>query len=124
MYYRKQIGGETKIKMATTQSRFDWDTPEETDYAEVHDFDSEPIIEGVLVRFDTVTIKGKDVSLVELETAKGNETVWLGAVLKSIFENKLPSVGDYVGIRYLGMVKGGSGYKYRDFDVRVIRKED
>ena len=109
--------------MAVKQSKFDWDEADDEVYAETHDFDKEAIVEGTMLRTGAVTIKGKEVSLVVLDTSKGERTVWEGAVLESALEVKKALIGDYLGIRYLGLKKGAAGFKYRDFDVRVIHAE-
>ena len=109
--------------MVAKQSKFDWSVEEKTEYAETHDFDKEAVVEGTVLKYDTLTIKDKEVSLVLLDTPKGERTVWLGAVLESALTIKKAVEGDYVGIRYLGLKKGGAGFKYRDFDVRVIHRE-
>ena len=100
--------------------KIDWDEPE---YSPAHDFDKVPVIEGALVRKGMVTIRGKEVSFVVLKTAKAEETVWLGAVLKGSLEDKAPEAGDYIGIKYLGMAKSAAGFSYRNYAVRVLPKE-
>ena len=102
------------------QSKIDWDEPE---YSPAHDFDKVPVIEGTLVKKGMVTIRGKEVSFVVLKTAKEEETVWLGAVLKGSLEDKAPEAGDLVGIKFLGMAKSAAGFSYRNFAVRVIPAE-
>ena len=102
------------------QTKVNWDEPE---YSPAHDFDKAPIIEGTLVRTGVVTIRGKEVSFVVLKTAKEEETVWLGAVLKGSLEDRAPEIGSYVGIKYLGMEKSAAGFSYRNFAVRVIPVE-
>ena len=104
------------------QSKINWDEPDE-EFAPTHDFDKAPVVEGVLVREDTITIRGDEVSLVVLDTKAGEETVWLGSVLKGSLEARHAELGSYVGIRYLGMVKSAAGFKYRNYAVRVIPKE-
>lgn len=109
--------------MAGKKSKFDWSVEEKVEYAENHDFDVEPIVEGTLLGYDTVTIKDKEVSLVVLDTSKGERTIWLGAVLESALTVKKAVEGDYIGVRYLGLKKGAAGFKYRDFDLRVKHRE-
>ena len=99
-----------------------WEEPDEV-YAPTHDFEKAPVVEGTLVKEGTITIRGDEVSLVVLDTKDGEETVWLGSVLKSSLEARKAEVGSYVGIKYLGMVKGKAGFKYRDYAVRVLPKE-
>ena len=102
------------------QTKIDWNEPE---YSPAHDFDKVPVIEGTLVRKGMITIRGKEVSFVVLKTAKEEETVWLGAVLKGSLEDRDPQPGDLIGIKYLGMEKSAAGFGYRNFGVRVIPKE-
>ena len=102
------------------QTKINWDEPE---YSPAHDFEKAPVIEGTLVRKGVVTIRGKEVSFVVLKTAKAEETVWLGAVLKGSLEDKAPEVGDLIGIKYLGMEKSAAGFGYRNYAVRVLPKE-
>ena len=102
------------------QTKINWDEPE---YSPAHDFEKAPVIEGTLVRKGVVTIRGKEVSFVVLKTAKSEETIWLGAVLKGSLEDKAPVVGSYIGIKYLGMEKSAAGFSYRNYAVRVIPKE-
>ena len=109
--------------MAVKQSKFDWDEADDEVYAETHDFDKEAIVEGTMLRTGAVTIKGKEVSLVVLDTSKGERTIWLGAVLESALTVKKAVEGDYIGVRYLGLKKGAAGFKYRDFDLRVKHRE-
>ena len=104
--------------MVKKQSKIDWSEPE---YSPSHDFEKIPIVEGILVRKDTLVIKGKEVSLVVLDTEKGEETIWLGAVLKSSLGEV--EVGSYVGVKYLGQEKSAEGYTYRNYAVRVIPPE-
>lgn len=106
--------------MVAKQMHINWD---EKKYADTHDFNKEPIVEGTLVRTGMVTIKGKETMLIVLKTSKGERTVWLGAVLESSLGDDMPVIGDYVGIKYLGMKKGSAGFEYRDFDSRVIHVE-
>ena len=107
--------------MAKVQSKIDWDEPE---YSETHDFEKVPVIEGTLVNRGDLVIRGKDVSFVVLDTAKGERTVWLGAVLKSSLEDRKAVEGDFVGIKYLGMEKSKAGFSYRNFTVRVLHDEE
>ena len=104
----------------TKQSKIDWEAEE---YSPAHDFDKVPVVEGTLVKKGMVTIRGKEVNFVVLKTAKSEETVWLGAVLKGSLEDKAPEAGDYIGIKYLGMEKSAAGFSYRNYAVRVIPKE-
>ena len=106
--------------MAIVQSKINWEEPE---YSETHDFEKAPVIEGTLVKRGDLIIRGKDVSFVVLDTAKGERTVWLGAVLKSSLEDRKAVEGSYVGIKYLGMKKADSGFNYRNFTVRVLHDE-
>ena len=110
--------------MVAKQTKIDWGKPkDEISYPPNHNFDETPIVEGTLVREGMVTVREKEVFLIILDTSKGEETIWLGAVLESSLALDKPVIGDYVGIKYLGMKKGASGFRYRDFDTRVIRKE-
>ena len=102
------------------QTKINWDEPE---YSPAHDFEKAPVIEGTLVRKGVVTLRGKEVSFVVLKTAKAEETVWLGAVLRGSLEDKAPEAGDYIGIKYLGMEKSAAGFSYRNYAVRVLPKE-
>jgi hypothetical protein len=105
------------------QSKINWDEPEEV-YAPTHDFEKVPIVEGTLVKEGTITVRGDEVSFVVLDTADGEETVWLGSVLKSSLEDGHAEMGSYIGVKYLGMVKGAAGFKYRNYTVRVLPKEE
>lgn len=105
------------------QSKISWDEPEDV-YAPTHDFEKTPIVEGTLVKEGTITIRGDEVSFVVLDTADGEETVWLGSVLKSSLEARHAEMGSYIGVKYLGMVKGAAGFKYRNYAVRVLPKEE
>ena len=102
------------------KSNLNWDEP---DFPEKHDFDKLPVAEGVLVKRDEIVIKGELVGLIVLDTPAGLRTIWLGAVLKSSMEEKDPKVGDYVGVKYLGMKEAASGLSYRNFATRVLPKE-
>ena len=106
--------------MAKVQSKISWDEPE---YSEAHDFEKVPIIEGTLIEKGMVTIRGRDAPFVVLDTTQGKKTVWLGTVLKSSLEDRKAVEGDYIGIKYLGMEDSDSGFKYRNFTVRVIKEE-
>ena len=102
------------------ETKINW---EDSEYPETHDFEVDPIIEGTLISRGDLVIRDNDASFVVLETAKGERTVWLGAVLKSSLKDKGAEVGSYIGIKYLGMKKSAGGFNYRNYTVRVISAE-
>ena len=107
--------------MVEKQDRIDWSEPE---YSPAHDFEKVPVIEGTLVREGTITIRGRDVPYMVLKTAKEEETVWLGTVLKGTFEERKPEIGAYIGIKYLGKEKSAAGFEYRNYAVRIVQSEE
>ena len=107
--------------MAKVESKLDWDEP---DYPEKHDFDKEPVLEGNVVKRSDIIIRGDIVGFIVLDTPAGLRTVWLGSVLKGAVEEKDPKVGDYMGVKYLGMKESASGFNYRNFVVKVLPKTE
>ena len=108
---------ETKIK---------WDEEEtnSVNYPAPHDFSLERVIEGVVVDGGKIDFGDRQSEYVVLKTDEDvKETVWLSTVLRTKFSQKNIKMGDYVGIRYLNMVKARSGYRYKNFDVRVVEEK-
>ena len=114
---REEIGGE-KENMAFIKREVDWTVVENP---ENHDFNKEAMVEGNVIRRATVSISGNERPLIVLDTKDGERTVWLGSVLESGVMDAV--VGSYVAIKYVGEVKGKSGYTYKDYLTRVLPPE-
>ncbi|GAH47457.1 unnamed protein product, partial [marine sediment metagenome] len=97
------------------QRTLEWNTPL---YPETKLWREGDILEGEVTRIDSVTIKGRDAPFCHLKTEDKEYTVWLGEVLYDYFRKENIDVGDYIGIKYLGMIKGERGFEYRNFEVR------
>ena len=108
------------------QTKIKWDEEEtnSANYPAPHDFSLERVIEGVIVDSGKIDFGDRQSEYVVMKTAEDvEETVWLSTVLRTKFAQKNINMGDYVGIRYLNMVKARSGYRYKNFDVRVLKEQ-
>lgn len=102
-------------------------TPQLTDFSlgidfdASHDFDTEPVVEGVVEAVDYLLVnrRGKRVPVgcMTLRTKAGTEAVWESKKLEKLIQAAEP--GWYVRIEYLGKVDLGSGQSMRDFRVQV-----
>ena len=77
-------------------------------------------VQGTVDSVGEILLDGRLAKFVALQTEEGLRTLWLGNVL----ENNLEGVkkGDYVGVKYLGMVPSEKkGHQaYRNYDVRLL----
>ena len=93
--------------------------------AEVFEFNKEgDVIEGELIQIKEITIGDRIAKLAILkDDLEAESGIWLSSVLEREFEEQAISPGDYVGVKFLGMKKGKK-YTYKNFDVRVVLKEE
>ena len=75
-------------------------------------------IEGWIVRFDVVTIGGREVKRMVL---KGDDSKLLVTLMTAQMEACLSdsNVGHYIRITYRGEVKTRSGFKVKDLDIEI-----
>ena len=101
-------------------SRIDWNMdkyPETFVFKEVGD-----VLEGIVKKTGAVVLGNRTARFLNIETEKGLRTLWFGAVLESQLEEV--KKGDYIGVKYLGEVKGTGVNPYKDYDVRIIPLEE
>lgn len=107
----------------TTQGRlFDWNKPEQV--PPTWNFKENPIIEGVIKKMGLVTLQTHEASYLNVQTGGKDGkiyTVWMSTVIERAIQEKEAAVGDMIGIRMLGEERGGSGWKYTNFDVRILK---
>jgi hypothetical protein len=73
---------------------------------------------------DKETQERKQQRIAVLETSTGKKTIWLTRVLSSQFGREDVSIGDFIGVKYLGMAQPeGPGNAYHNFKVRVRKPE-
>ena len=97
----------------------DWDAPANPP---THDFDAEPMVEGVVSSFGSVLIEKKPRKFLHLRAGDGSlRTVWYTTVIAKRVVELDVKVGDYLGIRYVGNeMSKARGDEYRNFDVRCV----
>ena len=101
-------------------NKIDWD---KTKYPETFVFKKEgDVLEGIVKKTSAVVLGNRTAKFLNVETEKGLMTLWLGAVLESQLEEV--KKGDYIGVKYLGEVKGTGVNPYKDYDVRIIPYEE
>ena len=101
-------------------SEIDWDKPKHPStfvFKKVGD-----VLEGEVKKRSSVGLGDRTAMFLNVETKNGMRTLWFGAVL----QNQLEEVkrGDYIGVKYLGEVKGKGNNPYKDYDVRIIPSVD
>jgi len=81
---------------------------------------------GKVVDFREIETDWGKREVVDIETEDGEVvSVLLGnIVLRNLFQRHKPKRGDYVLIRYVGWVEKEDGTGYKNFKMRVFRKED
>lgn len=104
---------------ATKQGVFDWDKDPNLPK---HDFEENPILEGIVTKIGYVTIKGREAYYINVQTEKGEVTVWAGRVIQEAMTEQTLLSGDTIGIKYLGVVTSERGFKYRNYDIRVVKQ--
>ena len=101
-------------------SRIDWDRPK---HPETFVFKKEgDVLEGVVKKTSAVVLGNRTAKFLNVESEKGLRTLWFGAVLESQLEEV--KKGDYIGVKYLGEIKGSGVNPYKDYDVRIIPCEE
>ena len=80
--------------------------------------DAGDAIEGEVIDYKTVTVKGEEGHLATLDTPVGLRTVWLNGVLRGKFTHGKIEIGDTVMIEYKGKRKSPvSRFEYNDYDL-------
>ena len=99
--------------------KIDWDAPANPP---THDFDAESVVEGVVRSFGSVLIEKKPRKYLHVDVGDGSlRTVWYTTVIAKRVVELDAKVGDYLGIRYVGMeMSKARGDEYRNFDVRCV----
>lgn len=99
---------------------------EQTEFAETHDWDKEPILLGVIAehKFDVETKDGKSDCMVVKYNDTESCTMWLSHVLKNKVEMLGVKVGDTIAVRFEGKKAStkNKGRTYRDFTMAIIEK--
>ena len=97
-------------------TKIDWDKPK---YPNTFVFKKEgDVLEGIVKKTSAVLLGDRTAKFLNIETENGLRTLWFGAVLESQLEEV--KKGDYIGVKYLGEVKGTGINPYKDYDVRII----
>lgn len=107
-------------KVASKQTIFNWD---EDEYPPTWDFELNPICEGTVSKIGHIMIDKRKATFLNVVTEEGEFTVWAGKVIQDKIVVIPITPNDTIGIRYLGMVTGNSGFKYCDYAVRVRKPE-
>jgi len=76
-------------------------------------------IEGLVTNVKSIEIDGKDKTLLNIKTSRGEIAVWCNAILQRKVREAGVDVDTMVKIVYLGTKKSknASGRKYKDFDL-------
>lgn len=85
--------------------------------ATLHDFTSEPILEGRIVQKGSVNIDGDDRLFVDIDSPEGISKVYESKALEELF--KLGAVGDVCKLVYRGEKDLGGGRSFKRFSVEV-----
>ena len=100
--------------------KIDWDKPKHPEtfvFLKVGD-----VLEGIVKKISAVVLGNRTARFLNIETEKGLRTLWFGAVLESQLEEA--KKGNYIGVKYLGEVKGTGVNAYKNYDVRIIPCEE
>lgn len=76
------------------------------------------MLDGKVLKKGEVMLENRIVKFLHIATVKGEQTLWLGTVLETQLEDV--QVGDTIGVKYLGVVKGSGISPYKNYDVRIV----